>query len=233
MTKIISIGGWCGVAIELKTTTKINEISYPFDFNRTTMKGVVDLIKTDFKDFFKVTCHRENDKIGVYSNDDKFAYYTVANGDPNDPQVQTKMARRVERFKDLLSSSERLVFIRAVTGNYLNEELMYLDNFNDCLKNSYPDLEFDIHFINHSEESFQKNKDIKKLYQINNLHIWNIQTKSCENFEYTYESCYAEQYTNILNQIHNNLDDKLNNTMSDIKILKNFWTKDNFFDVFT
>jgi len=49
--KFISIGGWCGTTISLRSNN-IYEESYPFDYIRSTFTGIIDCIETNFSNFF-------------------------------------------------------------------------------------------------------------------------------------------------------------------------------------
>jgi hypothetical protein len=58
----ISIGGWCGTKLSLKDNG-YNEPSYPFDYVRCSLEGVIDCIENDFKNYFPEKLERINEYI--------------------------------------------------------------------------------------------------------------------------------------------------------------------------
>ena len=142
----ISIGGWCGPKIALKTLGLFNEPSLPFDNVRTSIEGVIDCIGSDFKNFFP----EEIKKDARFSNWAGFVGEHVGFYDPThnlfDPKVIASFERRFLRFGEKVRKG-RCVFVRAVVRENCEGEIVHYKELQDVIDTKYPGLSYIICFI--------------------------------------------------------------------------------------
>ncbi len=172
MVKIISIGIDCGIADYLKKNN-LRNVSLPFDWC-VTYDGVANIIKNNFNSFLPI----DNSN---FSKETSTLF--VHNSFPND---YDKMRRRIERFKDILKSTdEEIIFFRKGHSqhNHLEEikynciikdEIKDAEELNIFLKENYPELKFKIIIALFCTKCFNLNEVYKSCY--NNILIYNLFT---------------------------------------------------------
>lgn len=169
----VSLGVDCGVANTIKKLGK-RTCSLPFDWV-VTYAGVSNVVKNEFKEYLDV----ETVKPNIYYNE-KYNVLFVHNHFPNDHEMMTK---RGERFISMLKeTTEKVIFVRKTHAKHHHAEIaMYgtdfsidkslvLNDFEDIkefdlfLKSTYPNLNYEIHFILscdvcHKQKTFENNSN--------------------------------------------------------------------------
>jgi hypothetical protein len=212
--KIISIGSNCYIKIFLDYIKQQQETHF-FDNIGSPMWSVYELLKNDFEDVFNFDDYSPelimkggsriftNTKYDLkFKHDLRETEMKNGKGGMGFLNFKEKYERRIKRFRDLLSSSNRILFIRfeeirenrivKICYNEKNRisELEYIKLFSEFLKTNFNDLKFNIVFISKNSKSnvdetyniitIQENKKDKiKDYkmvggQIENLLIQNL-----------------------------------------------------------
>ncbi len=137
---VISLGGYCFVASELKRLS-MRFRSYPFDWIICDFKDVLKLINnhfTDFLDFNSFDCKQLPECYAVYNK--KYEHlgflHDFTGGDISVfeqlPTVEKKYQRRIERFYQTINTPT--LFIRYI---YNKKELKYIKNNKNKIKNFF------------------------------------------------------------------------------------------------
>lgn len=106
----ISLGCHCGTASCLNHL-KLRTAAYPFDWNRTTLEGVIHFLRTGFADFLTLTCavlSHANTGGKVFSG----MHHSVWHEDLYTEDGMLKYHRRIKRFFGM--TAPVLLFIRVV-----------------------------------------------------------------------------------------------------------------------
>lgn len=108
----VSLGCWCAVAACL-SHLKLRDAAYPFDWNRTTMQGVIHFLQTGFADFLRFWLVKPFPG-SIASGEKAFcgAHHSVWHEDLSTLEGVTKYHRRISRFFG--NRAQRLLFIRIV-----------------------------------------------------------------------------------------------------------------------
>lgn len=174
----ISLGLGCQVATQIKDAG-FRQFSLPFDWV-VPYSGVSSIIKNNF-------CNYIPNGIFTNSNNDSHPVsletHTIF---PHNkfPQDTEKMKRRINRFIDLLNSTDKeLIFIkRGHMDQHHNAECLIKYNWNICndideckeififLKNKYPNLKFKIILLLLCSKCF----DVNTNYICENIEIHNV-----------------------------------------------------------
>mmetsp|Transcript_146873 Transcript_146873/g.271217 ORF Transcript_146873/g.271217 Transcript_146873/m.271217 type:complete len:409 (-) Transcript_146873:56-1282(-) len=108
----VSLGCWCGIASCLNAL-ELRDAAYPFDWNRTTMQGVIHFLQTGFVDFLNFSAVKDYE--GSRSSGGKTfmgRHHSVWHEDCRTAEGTGKYQRRFSRF--LQNSAQRILFIRAL-----------------------------------------------------------------------------------------------------------------------
>mmetsp|Transcript_29201 Transcript_29201/g.67925 ORF Transcript_29201/g.67925 Transcript_29201/m.67925 type:complete len:320 (+) Transcript_29201:117-1076(+) len=108
----ISLGSWCGVAQCLQVMN-LRDAAYPFDWNRTSIQGLIHFISNEFEDFFNFFLVK--DAPGLQQKAYCGKHHSVWHEDLATPAGYAKYHRRIRRFYDI--AAERLLFVRAVNDS--------------------------------------------------------------------------------------------------------------------
>lgn len=187
----ISLGGWCGIADIIREDLKLNPIAYPFDYIRSTFKGIIHYIKTNFEGFLTTT----GDPVPIPGNSDLVLYPGVHNAfyshDPTDATTKQAFERRFNKFNELLSGDKEVIFFRAMTHLRNIGEIELIENFKEVLNKKYPDLKWKLILISHraTDEDINSMKLIKT---DGSVYIWTAAIK------YPVETNYCSQYRRII-----------------------------------
>lgn len=174
--KYLSLGGWCGTTMSLRDNGLYDK-AYPFDNNRSTFKGVIDCIETDFSNFFPSVLKREiieGSDYQIYRG----KYFGFYHHDLSDPEVIETFKKRIERFNDLLfNCKDKVIFVRTVISHDYREEIALTDKFISAVRKKYIDLEFALIFVipGQAQTSYYK--------QINNIAFIFTVDDDCRNLE--------------------------------------------------
>lgn len=111
----VSLGCWCGVAAALNHLN-LRDAAFPFDWNRTTMQGILHFCSTGFADFLHfpdVKPFPESKSSGgkMWQG----AHHSVWHEDLSIADGREKYVRRISRF--LQNPARTLVFIRVLNSN--------------------------------------------------------------------------------------------------------------------
>jgi hypothetical protein len=207
MTKFISIGVDCGFTYMLKKHNMRN-FSLPFDWV-ISYRGVSEIIKNNFECYLPITCDNFESKDilnFIPKNNNNFNnmcdVWFIHDSFPKDLE---KLTRRIERFKNLLNSNEKLVFLRKSHGQHHHNEYTiknYIDDAEELdtiLNNKYPNLKYIIVVVlicGHCFKSniFYKSKSSNiKIYNISNIHPSNHYTTIPPQFEDISSKIFAEE----------------------------------------
>lgn len=111
----VSLGCWCGIASCLNALD-LRDAAYPFDWNRTTIQGVIHFLQTGFVDFLNFSAVK--DYPGSRSSGGKTfmgRHHSVWHEDCTTKEGTGKYQRRFSRF--LQNSAQKIIFIRALNAH--------------------------------------------------------------------------------------------------------------------
>lgn len=190
----ISLGSFCAPAIHLRVldplqdsvkTLHIRENAYPFDWIISSFDALYACLNDDFNKFLYDLHQRQGLEIVDYygfvfihdwpttqsgsfdilNNDSGVNNaHLIANWNDYTPLVKEKYARRIERFKEACSGSDKVYFIR-YHGITKKQAIM----LRDLLQKKYKNLEFELIVISDDKTSWNLDK-IKNFYM--HLHDW-------------------------------------------------------------
>jgi len=101
--KFISIGGWCGTKIALNLNG-YNNASYPFDYVRSSILGVIDCFENDFLNYFPTD--KKKQQNGYYlSKCCEFQHEDITN-----PNSIISYNRKITRFRETLNENNQICF---------------------------------------------------------------------------------------------------------------------------
>lgn len=150
--KYISLGGWCGPALLLSKLGLRTE-SYPLDYARVTLDGVLHFIQNGFSDGFFPPGHPpyRPECVGIYvlfrGQHTAFAHF-----DLNSPDVQAAFAVKFDRFSQLLREAQAPVtFFRTVTARNPVDELRLAPDVERALRACHPQLDYRIVYMVHEQ----------------------------------------------------------------------------------
>mmetsp|Transcript_102841 Transcript_102841/g.187759 ORF Transcript_102841/g.187759 Transcript_102841/m.187759 type:complete len:371 (-) Transcript_102841:171-1283(-) len=129
----VSLGCYCGVALSLNSMG-LRDAAFPFDWNRTSMEGVIHFLRTGFRDFFQfseVRCFPESKSSGgkMFRGE----HHSIWHEDCTTVEGTTKYERRICRL--LQNSARKLLFIRCLNSNI---EVIEGKRLLDVLKSLFP-----------------------------------------------------------------------------------------------
>lgn len=177
---IIPIGRFCGIVIQLKRLG-LRRSAYPFDWMVSDLNMICDCIRDDFKDFFDV---EPEDHAGALNN----IYYMVKkyknknkgigfpHHDMSKPEIKTTFYRRIDRWKEILSTSiEKIIFAHTTFHLDMNE----VNRFITTIQEYYPKLNFHViiihEFSDENVDSLEKEYvhqiEKQELFTIYNIHM--------------------------------------------------------------
>lgn len=133
-TEFVSLGSWCGVACGLQALG-LRTASYPFDWLRSPVEGLIDLIETEFTHFNQYMTITRNHQYEVFSTPWGGSFW---HHDVRDRSVQDTMQRRCGRFLGYgeVPMLKPRVFIRAVNSL---RELSRCESLLESLQDRFPD----------------------------------------------------------------------------------------------
>lgn len=143
--KIVSIGGWCGVAAVLRKQTGLCREAYPFDYILSSFAGVIHFLTNGFDDFFP-----ENPTPRLEDGFTKFfARHTIfLHHDLRQPDIVAAFKRRIRRFLDMLAQeTEPVLFVRASGAHF--DEAHLIPDFVAVIRKRFPALHFRLLFLSH------------------------------------------------------------------------------------
>ena len=147
----ISLGGWCGTRMALDQANIVNEEHNIFDHIRSSSKGIVDCIETDFSNFLPEDLTPDTrfffykPFIGKY-----FGFFH--NGDIRKEAARDSIQRKIKRFHAHCTSKNRIVFLRTCVLPDYERELEDMVEFKKSMHKKYPRLTFIVVFIVRSQD---------------------------------------------------------------------------------
>jgi len=113
--EFISLGNFCGIARALQALG-LKKRSYPFDWVRSPLDGIIHCLETDFEDFLTFTTVRTDEAYGLKIFQGSHWGGSFWHHDPLAPKVKADMVRRMERFLGFaeVPASKPRVFVRCV-----------------------------------------------------------------------------------------------------------------------
>lgn len=171
--KVISLGCFCSPALWIKELG-LRNCSYPLDWILTPdLRRTNDLIENNFTDFLEIKYlipgKRKSQFINYQNTKYKIGFIHDFSSDialeGQLIDVQTKYARRIERFYEAIYSGS-ILFIRYVT-RFDMDEAAEIDRFIDIIKRSNDN--FKLILVKNSESTLGtiKNKDfILKIFEV-------------------------------------------------------------------
>lgn len=120
-SEFVSLGCFCGVARTLQCLG-IKQFTYPFDWTRCPLDGVVRLLDTNFEDFLSYSSVFEHERMKAFGGSKWGGSFW--HHDPDAASTKTDMARRIDRFfgKAEVPASKARMFIRACNSSAELEE---------------------------------------------------------------------------------------------------------------
>lgn len=188
--EFISLGGWCGTKIALHKNNYLCA-SYPFDYVRSSILGVIDCFENDFTNYFPEYGSYIQDNGLYLSKCCEFHHEDITN-------ISTIQSfhRKIKRFKEQLNKKNvNICFLRTICLNDYDNELKYYTQLRSAIEKNYPNLSFIICFIITKQfyTTYYKNLDDKTfIFVIKNDNVHG---------DHKY---LKEQYSYIFNFIINN-----------------------------
>jgi hypothetical protein len=152
MYQFISIGGWCGTRIAMDQLNITNEPHNIFDHIRSSSKGIIDCVKSDFANFLP-----ENKSIDTRFKEwrpiigEHFGFYH--SGDLEDSTILNSFKRKIERFTKHCNGIKRCIFVRTCVIPDYELELEDMILLSKEISKKYPLLQFIIVFVIPDQES--------------------------------------------------------------------------------
>ena len=152
--KIVSIGGWCGVAAVLRKKMALCQEAFPFDYILSSFQGVIHFLKNDFDAFFPENpVPRFEDGFTKF-----FGRHTIfLHHDLQEPEVVEAFKRRIRRFLSVLAQEKNpVLFVRASGPHF--DEAHHIPEFVSVIRERFPALKFRLLFMSHyqgEDEKFQ------------------------------------------------------------------------------
>ena len=189
--RLVSIGHSCNNALQLQILG-IKQETLPFDWVICTPDIILDCVENGFDNYtnFETSLPYKSDVFNINSkctDDLRRNYYGMRfnhDTEDTDEQLIAKYTRRAERFKAILNSKEKVVFVFSAEVCIFRHDLYtkqafyhaFIVKFSDTLVRLFPDLNFHIIAIN-LNISFP---DTEKIANINVL--WDELTRSTGDF---------------------------------------------------
>ena len=193
----ISIGGWCGTTISLRANNLYNE-AYPFDHIRSTFKGVINCIETNFENFFPKKIELDIIK-NYYWKSFRGKYFGFYHHDLRNSKIIEDFNRRINRFNNFLKeTNNKIIFIRTISTHDYNDEIKLADSFIKAIEDKFPLLEFLLIFVIPGQD---KSMFYKKIKQNTFIFTLNDKSENNNNLETEYKPIYDYLKTNNLFEV--------------------------------
>jgi hypothetical protein len=165
----ISIGGWCGTKVFLKQNG-YEEASYPFDYVRSSIEGVINCIETNFENYFPKVLERKQNYEGYNPFLGKYIgfYYQ----DLNDQNAIDSLQRKINRFNEKLSKPIDICFLRTICRDDYRDETKYYKELQYAINERYPDINYIIVFLIPNQDVTQYYKELDNktfIFALNDL----------------------------------------------------------------
>lgn len=150
--KIVSIGGWCGVAAVLRKETALCREAFPFDYILSSFQGVIHFLKNDFDAFFPENpVPRFEDGFTKF-----FGRHTIfLHHDLQKTEVVEAFRRRIKRFLSMLAQeTDPVLFVRASGPHF--DEAHHIPEFVSVIRERFPALKFRLLFMSHYQGEGEK-----------------------------------------------------------------------------
>jgi len=117
---VVSLGCCCAVKLSFRRLG-LSSATLPLDWNRTRIEKVIEFLQTDFSGFFndiEGPIPIPNTQLSAFRG----ANHSFWHDNLEDPEVHTKLQRRIDRLLQMGASSRQMLFVRAlVTSDELAE----------------------------------------------------------------------------------------------------------------
>jgi len=133
-SEFISLGSYCAVARTLQTLG-LKKFTYPFDWARSPLMGVIQCLDTRFDDFFKFKSTRSHGALKVFESTSWGGSFW--HHDPEVPRTQVDFSRRINRLFGLaeVAADTSRVYVRVANSSREVEDTLLLW---DALKRATP-----------------------------------------------------------------------------------------------
>lgn len=116
--QVVSLGSYCGTKLTLRRLG-FGEAHMPFDWMRTTVRGLIHWLRHDFSGFMDWTARMEviqqEQRMTVFRSPVSSFWHDDLDNDAD----REKLRRRVQRFLDLVKDPRQaLLFVRSVAGTH-------------------------------------------------------------------------------------------------------------------
>lgn len=108
----VSLGCYCGVKLSFRRLG-LDSATLPLDWNRTRIEKVIEFLQTDFDEYLSDVdgpISIPNTKLSAFRGPG----HSFWHDNIEDPDVQIKLERRIDRFLQLGASSRQIMFVRAL-----------------------------------------------------------------------------------------------------------------------
>lgn len=109
--RLVSLGGCCGPKLTFGEIGRGAE-ALPFDWILTKLEAILHFIRTDFLGFFEWVSMKPvtGSKMTMFRS----RFHSFCHDDPDEPAMQEKYGRRMQRFNEIDANLEPVLFVRAV-----------------------------------------------------------------------------------------------------------------------
>ena len=172
--EFISLGGWCGTKLALKGNG-YDRASYPFDYVRSSIEGVIDCIQNNFANYFPKDLVRNQN----YKTYEPFIgkYIGFYHDDLHDENTIQSFKRKINRFNEILllaaeppQQHREICFLRTICTENYQDELKYYKNLQEVLDTK--SIKYIVIFIipNQDVTRYYKNLDDKTfIFTLNDM----------------------------------------------------------------
>ena len=127
---IIPLGADCYSAITLDELN-LRKISLPFDYIYSDIKMIKDCIENNFSNFLNLSNYKNFGRRGCINKfyKKKFPHFNMF-----DIEMKQKMMKRIEKFKNILKSKEKKLFVHIIgiyNKHYIAEIIDLLDKYSN------------------------------------------------------------------------------------------------------
>jgi len=112
--RLVSLGCYCGPKLTFQQIGRGAE-TLPFDWIRTRLDGVLQLLRNDFAGFFEFS--RKLDVPGAQMTCFRGPLHSFWHDDPTEPSMREKYTRRINRLLSIRSDEQPVLFVRTAGCN--------------------------------------------------------------------------------------------------------------------
>jgi len=128
---VVSLGSYCGVKFSIQRLG-LGEAHLPFDWIRTTSKGVQHFLSSGFADFFTVASQHNVPSAGMKVL--RSEIHSFWHDDVSDHDSREKLQRRIDRLQCLKDDTKDILFVRSTVTT---DEVAEVENLYRVLQEQF------------------------------------------------------------------------------------------------